>query len=525
MQNPHAQKRRLAFVGAALVLALPGVLVGASSAHAAPPQYEVAAVLTMPNDGADVEVDPVRGVAYVAARVAGQVLVYDIGSLAHLATIAVPDQPYNLAVHPDSGHVYVSQYTENFVAGSVSVIDPDERAVVATLPAGSSPVGVTVTGGGDRLYVSNYFSNFLSVFDTSDPGAPVALPNLPIPSAAETTTESADGSRLFAVRSLSNAVSVIDVATGSVTANWTGFKAPHQLELSTDAATAFVTGQQSPTGSIVDVTTGSTVSAIPLTNSSYTSRDDSLGAIFMTSSTLNGGSVAVIDADDGSITQALPASRAYYSATDPVTHRTFVTSLNAPALTVIDRIIDPPLVTLDPASITAVEGDAVTFSAAASSDEPMTVFWQQSTDNGETWTAVESATSDDLNLPGVSLSQSGTFYQAVYSNSRGTVYTAPAALAVTPATPTPTEPASPTEPPTLTEPANPTEPASPTEPMGVVEQAGADPQRLAATGVDSAVPAIMGALLLVGGAALGFLARRRKRAADEALEPGRPRRS
>jgi YVTN family beta-propeller protein len=56
------------------------------------------------------------------------------------ATIAVGRRPYALAVHPDTGRVYVASLDD----ATVSVIDPATNMVTATIPVGTRPEGMAL---------------------------------------------------------------------------------------------------------------------------------------------------------------------------------------------------------------------------------------------------------------------------------------------------------------------------------------------------------------------------------------------
>jgi len=79
-----------------------------------------------------------------------------------------------------------------------------------------------------------------------------------------------------------------------------------------------------------------------------------------------------------------------------------------------------PAITTQPGDKTVVPGQSAVFTAAASGSPAPSVTWQSSTD-GTTWSDVAGATSDTLTVSGVQLSQSGTKYHAVYTNTAGSV--------------------------------------------------------------------------------------------------------
>ncbi|HJV66454.1 MAG TPA: hypothetical protein VJ550_12015, partial [Geomonas sp.] len=93
-----------------------------------------------------------------------------------------------------------------------------------------------------------------------------------------------------------------------------------------------------------------------------------------------------------------------------------------------------PTVTVQPADKEIIDGDMVSFSAAASGYPFPTVQWQASGDNGNTWYDISGATYTTLAfLP--KTSDSGKQYHAVFKNASGTDTTRGAILTVTPASP------------------------------------------------------------------------------------------
>jgi hypothetical protein len=88
-----------------------------------------------------------------------------------------------------------------------------------------------------------------------------------------------------------------------------------------------------------------------------------------------------------------------------------------------------PVVTLNPSDATVVEGNLVTFTAAASGLPAPTVQWQVSTDGGTTWTNIAGATSTTLTLVAYE-GMNGYHYRAVFTNSQGIAMSLDAVLKV-----------------------------------------------------------------------------------------------
>lgn len=89
-----------------------------------------------------------------------------------------------------------------------------------------------------------------------------------------------------------------------------------------------------------------------------------------------------------------------------------------------------PEITEDPASQSALDGGAVTFTADASGVPTPSVQWRQSTDGGNSWANVAGATSSVYSFT-ASSDESGYEYDAVFTSSAGSATTTPATLTVT----------------------------------------------------------------------------------------------
>ncbi|WP_404420690.1 immunoglobulin domain-containing protein [Nibricoccus sp. IMCC34717] len=89
-----------------------------------------------------------------------------------------------------------------------------------------------------------------------------------------------------------------------------------------------------------------------------------------------------------------------------------------------------PKVTTQPMMAIVNAGTSATFNAGASGTPAPTVQWQQSTDNGATWTNVPGGSSPTLVLPSTSSAMNGYRYRAVFTNTGGQAITVAALLSV-----------------------------------------------------------------------------------------------
>jgi alpha-tubulin suppressor-like RCC1 family protein len=107
---------------------------------------------------------------------------------------------------------------------------------------------------------------------------------------------------------------------------------------------------------------------------------------------------------------------------------------SASAYVVLNAPDVAPAITTEPISQDVVAGQGVTFTAAASGFPAATVQWQVSTDNGISFSPVAGATGDSLTIADTTTAETGSQYEAVFTNGSGVATTAAAVLTVTAAT-------------------------------------------------------------------------------------------
>ncbi len=89
-----------------------------------------------------------------------------------------------------------------------------------------------------------------------------------------------------------------------------------------------------------------------------------------------------------------------------------------------------PAVTRQPVSVTLEEAHNAVFEATASGFPAPTVQWELSTNGGSTWSPIRRATSDQLTVAGVTTSENGDEYRAVFTNAAGQATSEAATLTV-----------------------------------------------------------------------------------------------
>ena len=91
-----------------------------------------------------------------------------------------------------------------------------------------------------------------------------------------------------------------------------------------------------------------------------------------------------------------------------------------------------PTITTQPQDVEVKENETATFTVNATGSEPLAYQWQQSTDNGQSWTEISGATSDSYTTDAATLAMNNYQYQCVVSNSAGSVTSSAATLTVDP---------------------------------------------------------------------------------------------
>lgn len=130
-------------------------------------------------------------------------------------------------------------------------------------------------------------------------------------------------------------------------------------------------------------------------------------------------------------------------ALDGTFYRAVFTNARTEAATNPARLTVTPLLPVlsqSPVSQTVSEGQGVAFESAYSGTDAQTAAtWEQSSDDGATWTDVPGASAPTLTFDNVTLDMDGRQYRVRFSNASGSVWSAPATLTVAVARPVITE--------------------------------------------------------------------------------------
>ena len=95
-----------------------------------------------------------------------------------------------------------------------------------------------------------------------------------------------------------------------------------------------------------------------------------------------------------------------------------------------DSVKYAPTIVTPPADKSVTEGETATFTVNATGTEPLSYQWQQSIDNGSSWTDITGETNATYTIATTTTDMSGTQYHCVVKNSIGEVTSNAATLTV-----------------------------------------------------------------------------------------------
>jgi YVTN family beta-propeller protein len=185
-----------------------------------PADWRVRKVIEGCPGATDAVIMPDSTKAFVACSGGHQVMAIALARTAEANSPSRPDalealldvgrSPVHLALKPDGGEIFVS----NFDSDSISEVVTGTDDVIGAYLMGSHPVHGLVSADNSLLYVSNFRSQDLSIYSIDD-GKRVGLP-IHVGDGPDGLAFSAHGNLLFAVDARSGDVAVIRASTRSL---------------------------------------------------------------------------------------------------------------------------------------------------------------------------------------------------------------------------------------------------------------------------------------------------------------------
>ncbi len=115
--------------------------------------------------------------AFVLCPAANELAVVDLAPpAAALTYLAVGPDPKAMALKPDGGELYVSNYGHQGGGASVSIVDTTANQVEGSLVVGTGPWGLAVSPDGNQLYVANHQADTVDVINLQARHLQAAIP-------------------------------------------------------------------------------------------------------------------------------------------------------------------------------------------------------------------------------------------------------------------------------------------------------------------------------------------------------------
>ncbi|HEX4251728.1 MAG TPA: Hsp70 family protein [Pseudonocardia sp.] len=223
-----------------------------------PPSLVATATIPVGQQPGRVAITPDGGRAYVTNF--GSDTVSVVGSGFGTETIRVGQQPSVVAIAPNGRFAYV---TGNG-SGDVSVLNTSERAIVATVKVGIRPSGLAVTPDGGHVYVASQASAAVAVIDTATNTVTTTIPASEPAGVAITPDGRYAYVTNFGIGIGPGNVSVIDTSSNSITATIPAGVTPGSIAISPDGAHAYVTNFSSNTVTVIDTARRAVTSTVPV---------------------------------------------------------------------------------------------------------------------------------------------------------------------------------------------------------------------------------------------------------------------
>ena len=192
-----------------------------------------------------------------------------------IVTISGFSAPNGIALDPDNGLVYVSNYGQFNTTGTVSIINETTSTVIGNLSVGKNPQAIAYNLANGFFYVANTLSNTLSIINGTNSSLIGSIPVGEFPGMNPTgiVTNSINNT-VYVTNVGSNTVSVVNGTTNAVVSNVTstsaeegggsGFFSPAGIAYNSDNGNLYVANRGSDTVSVINGSTNSLVNEITL---------------------------------------------------------------------------------------------------------------------------------------------------------------------------------------------------------------------------------------------------------------------
>ena len=193
---------------------------------------------------------------YVSLRDVDQVLVVDTATHAPVTSLAVGDQPHDIAFSGDGAYAFVAERGDD----ALSVIETVGPSVALTIPVGSAPGSIATIPCLDKIYVTQADDDSVGVISIGSLALVKEIAGLFEP---RDIVASPYGHRVY-VSTGGGVVGVIDTADDSLVATWDiGGDELTGLDISPDGKTLYVADDRASVTFAIDAFSGQVKALIP----------------------------------------------------------------------------------------------------------------------------------------------------------------------------------------------------------------------------------------------------------------------
>jgi len=198
------------------------------------------------------------GLLYVTAELANAVYAVDVHSHKVVAEIPTGEpESHMLALSPDGSRAY----TANVSTGTISVLDLRKRTLLATIPVAAHVQRLSLSPDGQYLYTHDQTNPRIAVIDTA---TNTVSKWFDIPATVYASALTPDGHWLVA-GAPSGKLYVLDSATGKLAQSYDIPPANNEIAVTPDGTRAYITGLQSGTIEVLNLSTWKLEEPIRLT--------------------------------------------------------------------------------------------------------------------------------------------------------------------------------------------------------------------------------------------------------------------
>lgn len=283
-----------------------------------------------------VAVSPDGGQVWSTDYSSDQVSVIDTATDTVIDTITGIDGPWGIVFDPDGTRAFVAEVDGTL---RIAVIDVATRTITGSIALASYPTMIAITPDGSTLYASTETTGSITIIDLATLTVTGTVTG--VSGNVYGMAVSSDGTRLYAARYNGDNLAVINTATEAVIGSIAVGDNPREVALSPDGTRAYVTNMTGGTLSIVDLgaSTSSPVSNAAVVGPAGVAVTPDGTRVYVTGA--SNASLGVFDAAGAFITSTSVGNSPQHVAITPNGSRAYVSNQASSSVSVVQIETDP----------------------------------------------------------------------------------------------------------------------------------------------------------------------------------------